>query len=154
MCSTRSRRFCEAFRQNAHHFGVRRFGEVDGGAPLAEHLRQRADVIGVFVGDDDAVEPVDLAPDRGEAPQRFFFAEARVHQQAGLLRFEQRAVARTARSQYRDAQTDKFPRRTGPQNAQAHRIMTKCGAGVNEANAMTVREFTVKSFRRDASNVF
>ena len=89
---------------------MRRFGEVDGRAPLAEHLRQRADVIGVFVGNDDAVEPVDLAADRGKTPQRFFLAEAGVHQQPGLLRFEQRAVARASRSQYGDAQTDSFPR--------------------------------------------
>ena len=62
MCSTRSRRLCDTFRQDAQDFGVRRFGQVHGGAPLAQHLRQRADVIAMFVGDDDAVEPVDSRP--------------------------------------------------------------------------------------------
>jgi hypothetical protein len=53
-------------------------------------------VIGVFVGDDDAVEAIDVAADRSQAPQRFFFAEACVDQQPGLVRLEQSAVARTA----------------------------------------------------------
>ena len=95
--------FLRAFRQNAIHFGVRRFGEIYGGAPLAQHLRERADVIGVFVGNDDAVEPVDLALDCGKAPQRFLLAKPRIDQQPGPLGFEQRAVARASRSQYRHA---------------------------------------------------
>jgi hypothetical protein len=59
-------------------------------------LRKGTDVIRVFVGDDDAVESIDVAADRGQAPQRFFFAEARIYQQPGVAGFEQGAVARTA----------------------------------------------------------
>ena len=70
-------------------------------------------MIGMFVGNYDAVEPVDFAPYRGQAPQRFFFAEPRVHQKPGRIRLEQRAVARATRPQNRYAQTDKFPRRAG-----------------------------------------
>ena len=103
-----------SFRQDAQHFSVRGFVQINRGAPLAQHLRERADVIGMFVGDDDTVETIDVASDRGKAPQRFFFAKPCVHQQTGLLRLEQGAVARTARTQNRDAQTDKSPRRKSP----------------------------------------
>jgi len=85
-----------SFRQDAHHLGVRGFVEIDGRAPLAQHLRERADVICVFVGDDDAVEAIDIAADCGKAPHRFFFSESRVDQQPGPVRLEQGAVARTA----------------------------------------------------------
>ena len=84
------------FRQDAHHLGVRGFVQIDRGAPLAQHLRERADMIAMFMGDDDAVESIDIAADGGQASQRFFLAKPRVHQQPGLVRFEQGAVARTA----------------------------------------------------------
>jgi hypothetical protein len=63
------------------------------------------------MGNDNAIEAVDVAANGGKAPQRFLFAKARVNQKPGRIRFEQRAVARTARSKNGDAQTDKFPRR-------------------------------------------
>jgi hypothetical protein len=66
----------------------------------------------MFVRDDDSVKTIDVAAHRGKAPQRFFFAEPRVNQQPGLVRLEQSAIARTARTQNRNAQTDKFPQRT------------------------------------------
>ena len=140
--------FVGSFRKNAQNLGVRRLGQVHGGAPLAQHLRERPDMIAVFVGDDDAVEPVHLAADRGEAPQRFFFAKPRVHQQAGPLGFEQGAVARTSRSQDSDAQADTFPRRLGPENPKAHGIMTKYGGGVNEGKEeKTVESLGSRVFR-------
>ena len=116
-------------RQNAVHFRMRRFGEIYGRAPLAQYLRERTDVIAVFVGNNDAVEPVDVAFDCGKAPQRFLLAKPCINQEPGPLRFEQRAVARASRSQYRNAQTDSFPQ-------QVCRIMTKCGAAVNEDKAV------------------
>ena len=85
--------FLRAFRQNAVHFGVRCFGEVHGGAPLSQHLRQRPDMIAMFVGDDDAVQAIDLALNGGQAAQRFFLAKPSIHQQPGMLGFNQRAVA-------------------------------------------------------------
>ena len=87
-------------------------------------------MIRMFVGDDDAVEAIYIASDRGQAPKRFFFAEPRVDKQPGLVRLEQGAVARTARPQNRYAQIDNYPRRTSA-SAQAHRIMTKRSAPVN-----------------------
>ena len=84
------------FGQNTLHFGVGGFGEVHRGAPLAQDLRESADMIAMFVGDDDAVKAVDLAADLGEAPKRFFLAETRIHQQTRPLGFEQRAIARAA----------------------------------------------------------
>ena len=92
-------------------------------------------MIGVFVGDDDAVEVIDVMADRGKAPQRFFFAESRVDQQPGLIRLEQSAVARTARTQYRYTQTDKFPPADLRMCAQAQGIMTNGKARVNRANS-------------------
>jgi len=53
-------------------------------------------MIGMFVRDNDAVEPIDVSTYRGQAPQRFFFAEPRVHQKPGRARLEQRAIARAA----------------------------------------------------------
>lgn len=82
--------------KNAVYFGVRGFGQVHRGAPLAEDLRQSADMIAMFVGDNNAVEAIDQALDRGQPPQRFFFAETRVHQQTRALGFEKRAIARAA----------------------------------------------------------
>jgi hypothetical protein len=92
-------------------------------------------MIGVFVGDDDAVEASDVTADRGEAPQRFFLAQSRVDQQPGLVRLEQSAIARTARSQYRYAQTDKIPPADLRMRAQAQGIMTNGKARVNRTNA-------------------
>ena len=84
------------FRQDALHFGVRGFGEVHGGAPLAQYLRQRSDMIAVFVGNDDAVEPVDFTADCGKPPQRFFLAQPGIDQKPGPPGFDERAVARAA----------------------------------------------------------
>ncbi len=82
--------------QNAVYFGVRGFGEIHRSAPLAEDLREAADMIAMFVGDDDAVETIDQALDGREPPQRFFFAETRIHQETRSLGFEQSAIARAA----------------------------------------------------------
>ena len=85
-----------ALGQNAVYFGVRGFGEIHRGAPLAEDLREAANMIAMFVRDHDAVESVDQALDCSQPPQRFFFAETRIHQETRPLGFEQRAIARAA----------------------------------------------------------
>jgi hypothetical protein len=70
--------------------------EVYGGAPFGQQCGQPANMIAVFVGDDDAVEPVDSIRESREAPQRFALPQARIHQQARLGSLEQGAIARTA----------------------------------------------------------
>jgi len=53
-------------------------------------------VVGVLVGDEDAVELVDSSFDGGEAGEGFALAEAGVHEEAGALGLEQGDVARAA----------------------------------------------------------
>ncbi len=95
--------------KNVQRFGVGFRGDVDGGAPRGQQRAKAADMVGMFVGDDDAVEPVDGAFDGGEAPEGFFFAQAGVHQKAGLGSLEQRAVAGAARGQDAHAKADAIP---------------------------------------------
>ena len=49
-----------SFRQDTQNFSVCRFSEIHSRAPLAQHLSQRTNMIGVFVGDNDAIEPIYL----------------------------------------------------------------------------------------------
>jgi len=46
-------------------------------------------VIAVFVGDENRVEPVEIAPDRSEAGEGFAFSKAGVNEDAGAFGFEQ-----------------------------------------------------------------
>ncbi len=87
---------------------VRRFGDRQhrgalGGRseenrrpPQSQDLRETANVVGVLVRDDDAVEVVNRMAERFEAAKRFALAEAGVHEEAGILRFEQSDIARAA----------------------------------------------------------
>ena len=69
-------------------------------------------MIGVLVSDEDSIEAVEVALNRGKPCQGFAFAQARVYKDAGTLRFEQRKIARTARSKYGNTQADgNSPRR-------------------------------------------
>ncbi len=72
------------------------FGNVERRFPKTQHLRQAVAVVGVFVGDEDAVNAVDVLLDGGEARESFAFAEAAVHEESGALRLEQGDVARAA----------------------------------------------------------
>ena len=84
-------------------------GQINCRAPLRQQGREAADMVGMFVGNDDAVEPFGgLLVDR-QAAQRFALAEARIHQQTRLRRLDQRSVARAARSQNTYAQADAVP---------------------------------------------
>jgi hypothetical protein len=80
------------------------FRNVERCFPDPQHLRQAIAVVGMFVRDEDSVELLERDIARGEARQRFTFAKAAIHQKSGVLRFEQRNVARTAGSQDGDAQ--------------------------------------------------
>ena len=64
-------------------------GDVERGFPEAEDLREAVAVIGVFVGDEDGVETIEIAADGGEAGQGFAFSEAGVNEDAGCFCFEQ-----------------------------------------------------------------
>jgi hypothetical protein len=72
---------------------MRGFGEIHRSAPEDRGLHKTADVVGVFVGKNDAVECVGTAAEAIEAAKEFFFAEAGVHQKSGVLGLKQCAVA-------------------------------------------------------------
>ena len=61
-------------------------------------------MIGMFVADEDSVELFERDIAGREARQSFAFAKTAIHQKSGVLRFEQRDVARTAGSENGDAQ--------------------------------------------------
>ena len=63
-------------------------------------------MVGVLVGDENSVEAVDVALNGSEAGESFAFSEAGVDENAGGFCFEQGEIARTARSEDRDAQAD------------------------------------------------
>ncbi len=69
------------------------------------HLRQRAGVIGMFVGNQNGVNAVAGDAQVFEAAVDFFFAEPGIHQETSPLGFEQRGVARAPRRQDRNLQT-------------------------------------------------
>jgi len=64
-------------------------------------------MIGVLVGDQDAVDAIRLRPaQRFQAAQQFLLAKSCVYEEGGVLSFEQRAVARAAGSQDGYAERD------------------------------------------------
>jgi hypothetical protein len=56
-------------------------------------LHEAADVIGMFVRENDAVECVRANAEAIEAAKEFFFAEAGVHEKSGPLGLKQGAIA-------------------------------------------------------------
>ena len=64
------------------------FRNVERGSPESEHLGQAAAVVGVLVGDEDAVEAVEGLFDGGEAGESFALAESGVNEEAGTLSLE------------------------------------------------------------------
>lgn len=75
-------------------------GQVDGDAEEAGEGDEAADVVGVFVGDEDGVEGGGVFADGGEAVEDFAAAEARVNEQAGAAGGEKGRVAGTAACKY------------------------------------------------------
>ena len=63
--------------------------DVERRFPEAEDLREAVAVIGVFVGDEDCVEAINVALDGGEAGEGFTLSEAGVDEDAGAFCFEQ-----------------------------------------------------------------
>src|SRR4029077_3572876 len=96
-----------AFCKHSEDFAVCRLGEVCGAIPFALHLPEAARMIGMLVGNQDGVDVLGaLAAERFKTPQHFLAAEANVNQESRLPAFEQRGVARTARSEDRNAKRD------------------------------------------------
>ena len=71
--------FAEGVGQDALKGVHRRLGDVERRFPEAQDLREAIAVIGVLVGDEDAVEMVNRLFDGSEAGQSFAFAESRVN---------------------------------------------------------------------------
>ncbi len=66
-------------------------------------------MIGVFVGNEDAVDVLDGSFDGSEPGKCFALAKTGVNEEAGPLGLEQRKVARAARRQYGYPQADRSP---------------------------------------------
>jgi len=98
--------FAKRIRKNALQRLQGRLRDVERSFPKAESLREAVAVIGVFVGDQDAVEVVQFFFDGGEAGQSLALAQPGVHEDAGAFGLEQRDVARTAGRENGNAQTD------------------------------------------------
>jgi hypothetical protein len=77
--------------------------------PQSQELGQAVAVVGVLVGDEDAVEAIERSFDGGEAGEGFALAESGVDKEASTPGLEQRAIARTSRRQNRNAQADHSP---------------------------------------------
>jgi hypothetical protein len=75
-----------------------RFGQVDGGATLEKKLGKSAGMVGVLVGDEDGVQPVEPPVQRLEPAKGFPTRKPGIEEQARPVRFEQRRVAGTSRS--------------------------------------------------------
>src|SRR5712692_2484506 len=96
------------FREDALHRVQGRFRNVERRLPETEHLREAITVIGVLVGDENAVDVLDGSFDSREAGKRFALAETGVNEEAGPLGLEQCNIARAARRQYGYPQADRF----------------------------------------------
>jgi hypothetical protein len=62
-------------------------------------LAKAVRVIGMFVGNQDAIEVIGFLPaQRFKAPQHFFLTKPGIDEESGVFGLKQRGVARTARS--------------------------------------------------------
>jgi hypothetical protein len=78
----------ESVGKNLIHRVHSGLGNVERRFPESEHLRQAVAVVGMLVGDEDAVEVIDGLFDGGEAGQGFALAESGVNEEAGTLSLE------------------------------------------------------------------
>src|SRR5260370_1038502 len=82
--------------KNAIHRVHGWLGDEERSLPKSEHLREAVAMVGVLVGDEDAVDVGDGLLDGREPGESFALAEAAVDEEAGARRFEQRDIARAA----------------------------------------------------------
>jgi len=139
--------FAEGVRENALQSIHGGFGDIKGGLPEAENLRETIAMVGVFVGDENGVEATEVALDGGEARQCFAFAKASVYQDAGAFGFEQSKVARTAGSEDGDAQTDGDTPKDTAQASLARASKSLCRCGPDESSAITTFEIMAEPSR-------
>ncbi len=88
--------FRGGFRKNAADFNASAFGEVSGGMEMSEKLRKAAGVIGVFMGNENAVETLGRLAEGGKAAESFFASQAGVNEERSAFGFQQRGVAGAA----------------------------------------------------------
>ena len=81
--------FAESVGEDALEGSHGGLGDVERGFPEAEDLREAVAVVGVFVGDEDGVETVEITSDGGETGEGFALSEAGVNENAGGFGFEQ-----------------------------------------------------------------
>ena len=98
---------CGGFWENTADFDTSIFGEISGGAEMSNELREAAGVIGMFMGNENAVEAFGRFAESSEAAESFFASKAGIDKERGALGFQQRGVAGTARSQDGDSKADK-----------------------------------------------
>jgi hypothetical protein len=65
------------------------FGDVERRFPEPEDLWETVRVVGVFVGDEDGVETINVALNGGKASESLAFSKAGVNEDAGTFGFEQ-----------------------------------------------------------------
>jgi hypothetical protein len=90
--------FAESIGKNLLERAHGGLGHIERRFPEGEGLREAVAVIGMLVGDENAVQMVDGSLDGGEAGEGFAFAEAGVNEDAGAFGFKQSDVARAAGS--------------------------------------------------------
>ncbi len=88
--------FRGGFRKNATDFNASAFGEVSGGMEMSEKLRKAAGVIGVFMGNENAVETLGRLAEGGKAAESFFASEAGVNEKRSAVGFQQCGIAGAA----------------------------------------------------------
>ena len=122
---------CVPLGKKAQRFGVRLSTEIYGSVPFGKQRGETADMIGVFVRDENTVEAIDRMRKRGEAPQRLALPEPGIHQQARPGSLEQGAIARTARRENAHAKADGLSpgigRDASPPKNEVARMMAKPG---------------------------
>jgi hypothetical protein len=95
-----------AFRKRALDFAKCKFGEKRGGTPFVADHGKAAGMIGMLVGNQDAVNAIGFVAGRFEAPKQFLAIDSSVNEETSTIRLEQRGVARASRCQYRNAKSD------------------------------------------------
>ncbi len=88
--------FRGGFGKNTADFNASAFGEVSGGVEMREKLRKAAGVIGVFMGNENAVETLGRLAEGGKAAESFFASQAGVNEERSAFGFQQRGVAGAA----------------------------------------------------------
>jgi len=81
--------FAKGLRQRALERAHGWFGDVERRLPDAENLRKTVAVIGVFVGDEDGVEGLNVTAYCSQARKGFAFAEASVDEDASIFGFKE-----------------------------------------------------------------